>query len=130
MKKNDSTNYKAWLEKGQHDLDDAIKLLDCGGHTDSICFHCQQAVEKYLKGYLVFKRINPRGIHHLEELSKDCSKFNKEFLNFLDDCLILTRYYIETRYPPLVPTEYSLKEARKAINMAQEIINFVKSNLS
>ena len=129
MKKANSTNYKDWLEKGDHDLDDAKRLLKNGGHTDTICFHAQQAVEKYLKGYLVYKKINPRGIHHLEELAKDCARFDKGFLKFLDGSLVLTRYYIETRYPPLMPIEYTKEEANKAIEIAQEIIRFVKDKL-
>lgn len=129
MKKANSTNYKDWLEKGDHDLEDAQKLLKNGGHTDTICFHAQQAVEKYFKGYLVSKKVNPRGIHHLEELAKDCANFDKGFLELLDECLILTRYYIETRYPPLVPLEYTREEADKALKIAEGIIAFVKANL-
>lgn len=129
MKKTNSTNYEDWLEKGNHDLEDAKRLLKNSGYTDTICFHAQQAVEKYLKGYLVYKRINPRNIHHLEELAKDCAKFDKEFLKLLDECLILTRYYIETRYPPLIPIEYTKEEAREAIKIAQEIVGFVKERL-
>ncbi len=129
MKKTNSTNYKAWLEKASHDLEDAKKLLKNGGYADTICFHAQQAVEKYLKGYLVCKKINPRNIHHLEELAKDCAKSNKEFLKYLDECLILTRYYIETRYPPLAPIEHTKAEASRAIETAEKIIEFVKDKL-
>lgn len=59
MSKTNSTNYKDWLEKAEHDLEDAKKLLQNGGYTDTICFHAQQAVEKYLKAYLIYKKINP-----------------------------------------------------------------------
>ena len=93
MKKIDSTNFRAWLEKGSHDLEDAKRLLKDGGYTDTICFLAQQAAEKYLKGYLVSKKINPRAIHHLQDLAQDCSKFDKRFLDYVDGCLILTRYY-------------------------------------
>lgn len=126
MKGKDSTNYKDWLEKGEHDLEDAQRLLENDGYTDTICFLAQQAAEKYLKGYLVFKKINPRPLHHLEELAKDCAGFEKGFLDWLDECRVLTRYYIETRYPPLVPIEYSKTEAKKAIKTAEDIIEFVK----
>ena len=129
MRKNNSVNYKDWMSKGDHDFEDAEKLLKNGGHADTICFHAQQAAEKYLKGYLVYKNVNPRAIHHLEELAKDCAKFEKGFLGFLDECLLLTRYYIETRYPPLVPIEYSREEAKKAVDMAEEIMAFVKELL-
>lgn len=129
MKKTDSVNYWAWLKKGTHDLEDAKRLLENGGYADTICFLAQQAVEKYLKGYLMFKKINPRPLHHLEELAKDCARFEKRFLDFLDDYRILTRYYIETRYPPLVPIEYSKREAKRAIEMAKKIIKFIDSKL-
>lgn len=129
MKKANSTNFRDWLEKGNHDLEDAKRLLENGGYTDTICFHAQQAVEKHLKGYLVYKKINPRNIHHLEELAKNCAKFEKGFLEFLDECLLLTRYYIETRYPPLVPVRYPKEEASKAIRIAETIVAFVKSKI-
>lgn len=129
MKKADSSNYKDWLEKGTREIEDAERLLKDGGHADTICFLAQQAAEKYLKGYLVAKKTSPKPIHNLEELAKICGKSAKDFLMFLDECLILTRYYIETRYPPLVPIEYSKTEAKKAIEAAEEIVGFIESRL-
>ncbi len=129
MKKTNSTNYKSWLEQGNHDFEDAARLLKNGGYPDTICFHAQQAVEKYLKGFLVYNHKNPRAIHHLEELAKDCAEFDKDFLEILDDCLALTRYYIETRYPPLVLIAYTKDEAGKAIIKAEDIIAFVKKKI-
>lgn len=130
MKRKDSPDYKAWFKKGSHDLEDARRLLDGDGYTDTICFLCQQAVEKYLKGYLVAKNINPRPLHQLEELAKDCVRFEKRFLDFLDEYRVMTRYYIETRYPPLVPIEYTKEEAEKAVRTAEEIIKFVKNKFN
>ena len=130
MKKTDSPNYKDWLEKGNHDLEDAQRLFENGGYTDTICFLCQQAAEKYLKGYLVAKNAVPAAIHHLEDLARNCAKFEKDFLELLDSCLLLTRYYIETRYPPLVPIEYTKDETKKAIAIAEEITALIKDKLS
>ncbi len=46
---------KEWIHKAEHDLGMAeLALENKPEYTDSICFHCQQAVEKYLKAYLVF----------------------------------------------------------------------------
>lgn len=129
MKKIDSTNYKDWLEKGNHNLEDAKRLFKNGGYTDTICFLCQQAVEKYLKTYLITKKAVPGPIHHLEDLTRHCAKFEKDFLKFLDVCSLLSRYYIETRYPPLVPIEYTKEETAKAIAIAEEIIEFIENRL-
>lgn len=82
-----------------------------------------------MKGYLVSKEINPPKIHHLEKLAKDCVKFDKGFLEFLDECLLLSRYYIETRYPSLVPIEYTKEEAKKAIETAEKITEFIDNRL-
>lgn len=109
-----------------HDLADARRLLKDGGYADTICFLAQQAAEKYLKAYLVFKNVNPLKTHHLEKLAHDCAHFEKGFAEFLDDCLLLSRYYIETRYPPLVPIEYTKAEAKEAIKIAEDIVGFIE----
>lgn len=129
MKKTNSTNYRDWTVKARHDLEDARRLLKDGGYADTICFLAQQAAEKYLKAYLVFKGVNPFKTHHLEKLARDCARFEKRFEEFLDDCLRLSRYYIETRYPPVVPIEYTKAEAKKAIEIAEAIIEFVEGRL-
>lgn len=42
---------KSWIEKGDHDLGTAqVTFLYIPRYRDTIAFHCQQAVEKYLKG--------------------------------------------------------------------------------
>jgi len=44
---------KEWLRKAEHDMGMAdLAINNKPEYTDSICFHCQQAAEKYLKAYL------------------------------------------------------------------------------
>jgi HEPN domain-containing protein len=52
--------------------------------TDGICFHCQQAVEKYLKAFLTLNDIDIGKTHNLEILARHCSKVDADFngLNF------------------------------------------------
>jgi HEPN domain-containing protein len=46
---------KSWLKKAEKDLLTAKHELSfADAVTESICFHCQQAAEKYLKAYLVY----------------------------------------------------------------------------
>jgi len=46
---------KNWLDKAEKDLISAKHELSFKDMvTESVCFHCQQAVEKYLKAYLLF----------------------------------------------------------------------------
>jgi HEPN domain-containing protein len=44
---------RAWLTRSRHDLRSA-KLLIAGEEHAKALFHCQQAAEKALKGFLTF----------------------------------------------------------------------------
>jgi len=56
-----------WLIKGESDLKSAKILLDAADVlTDIVCFHSQQAVEKYLKAFLTDKDVRFEKIHDLE----------------------------------------------------------------
>jgi len=58
-----------WTGKGLTDLGSAKFLLSMRPiPLEVIGFHCQQAVEKYLKAYLVARGVEPEKTHDLVEL--------------------------------------------------------------
>ena len=118
--------FEEWLEKGERDLGDAEILLAQHGSADSICFHAQQAAEKYAKGFLAYHGKEIRKIHNLEEILKDCAKIDKDMLKYLDDGLLLTKYYIDTRYPSPTPIDYGINEAKGALKKAKAIVGYIK----
>ena len=62
-----SLRYKDWFKKAAHDLRGAEILMEHDGGNDLVAFHCQQAMEKMLKGWLLKTtglhggRIGPHG---------------------------------------------------------------------
>lgn len=65
-----------WLVKGDNDLKTAEHGLTASEPiTDTICFHCQQAVEKYLKMYLVSKGDEPIITHNISILLAKCALY-------------------------------------------------------
>ena len=51
---NSNININVWITKGDHDFGtDQIVFAQIKEYKDTVCFHCQQAVEKYLKALLV-----------------------------------------------------------------------------
>lgn len=126
--KKDNEFYKEWIIKAQNDLETAHILLRENGPGDSLCFHCQQAVEKYLKAYLVFYELEFEKIHDLWKLAKLCSDIDAEILEFEKELKSLNAYYIESRYPTEV-LSYSKKECRKAVSFAEKIIAFVSDKI-
>lgn len=129
MKNNLLKLSQEWFIKADHDINSAEIIFNEKGFTDTICFLCHQATEKYLKGYLVFNNINPKKTHELSELVQCCGKIDKDILDYLEEVSILNHYYIEARYPIDAPTVYSCEEAKKAIKITESIIQFIKDKI-
>ena len=114
-----------WFERGLHDIETAQLLFDEQGYTDSIAYHIQQAIEKYLKGYLVFNGKKPPRIHELDTLLNHIARFDDSFNGFLELCEKASRYYIEERYPPGPIIEYSYEEIRTDLDNTWKLIRKV-----
>jgi HEPN domain-containing protein len=118
-----------WFERGDHDIETAQLLHDERGYTDSIAYHIQQAIEKYLKGYLVMNGKKPPKIHELDTLLNNIACFDDSFNGFLDLCEKASRYYIENRYPPGPLAEYAYEEIRADLDKAWELIREIRTKL-
>ncbi|MDD5676303.1 MAG: HEPN domain-containing protein [Chitinivibrionales bacterium] len=118
-----------WVLKAENDLTiakDERFLKKDGIVTDGICFHCQQAAEKYLKAFLVFHSVDFEKTHNLEFLANLCKTISADFgsLEFGN----LTNYGISVRYPDdfYMPT---LDEADEALKIAERIKSFVVNKI-
>lgn len=110
-----------WFRIGEEELRFArAGFEDLDAFYSQICFLCQQAGEKYLKGFLVFHKIKFPKIHDLTELVKLCAKIDKNFSKILDDASVLGQYYLIARYP-IEYKEAGKKEAKEALMMAEKI---------
>ena len=91
---------KKWLIKANNDLkvaENEIRLPPKETVTEAVCFHSQQAVEKFLKAYLITRNIEFGKTHNLEFLLELCIKEDKEFEEI--DVGNLSFYSVEVRYP-------------------------------
>lgn len=88
-----SEDTKAWLRKCEKDLrrGQAALSLDPADTEDAL-FHTQQAVEKALKAFLVWKDQPFRKTHDLLELSAKCAQTDPELASCLQGLAPLTRY--------------------------------------
>jgi HEPN domain-containing protein len=90
----------SWVNKAEKDLLTAKHELSFSDVvTESVCFHCQQAVEKYLKAYLVLLGIPFTKTHEIGELISKCENNDKKISEFKEEADKLTDYAIEIRYP-------------------------------
>ena len=88
-----------WMIKADNDLRTISNELSSKEPvTDTICYHSQQAVEKYLKLFLVSKNIEPIKTHNIAILLQKCKEFDLVF-DELKGIEYLTDYVVELRYP-------------------------------
>jgi HEPN domain-containing protein len=60
---------KQWLTKANEDLLVVEKLTEFEVIANaSVCFHCQQAAEKFLKAFLISNGVEIRKTHNIEYL--------------------------------------------------------------
>lgn len=120
----------SWIKKAEKDLLAAEHELSFqNGVTESICFHCQQAVEKFLKAYLVFLGIPFTKTHEIGELVTKCENKDKEISAFKEVADKLTDYAIGVRYPEEL-LEPTLEEAKEAFEIANKMRRFILSRIT
>ncbi len=121
----DSKRYFDWLERAECDLDSARILKDNDGDNCNAAFHCQQCIEKALKGYLLYKTEKHVDGHNLTFLCRSACRIDRKFDEWLDESTSLNRYYIETRYPTDVGFDVTEKELEKIYKMANDMYAFI-----
>ena len=126
MKENYKKLAQEWFDKANNDLLFAKAGWKETNISSIACFLSQQVVEKYLKGFLTSKAIEPERTHNLTKLLKKCIKVDRDFEKFTKQCEVINKYYIESRYPLDIPQNYSKKQVREAFEIAENIIFFIK----
>jgi HEPN domain-containing protein len=119
---------REWVAKAENDLLNASHTLKLGARcpTDTVCFHAQQAAEKYLKALLTGRGIDFPKTHDLEALVGRL-RSGPRLVLVQDDLVRLTRFATVTRYPGA--ERVSLAEARRAVAAARRIRKAVRALL-
>lgn len=114
-----------WFKMADIDFDSANFLLAMKPVPfEIICYHCQQCVEKYLKGYIALNGGQILKTHDLFILNKECANFQNEFNEIENECMELTDYGVQVRYPFHIEIEDC--DVRNALKNTQKVIDFVK----
>ena len=118
-----------WVEKAENDLRNAGHTLRIKQRcpTDTVCFHAQQCVEKYLKALLVWREIEFPRAHDVAYLLKRLSTHDQPDLT-PEECRQLTDYATVNRYPGDYPA-ITLQEAHQAVKIARRVRKQIRARL-
>ncbi|MGI8549365.1 MAG: HEPN domain-containing protein [Dehalococcoidia bacterium] len=117
-----------WLDKAEEDLLMAERLNQPPGMASGVTYHCQQAFEKILKGFLLWQGHPFEKMHKLTELLKECDQYDAAFAHFRAEAKVLEPYVAKFRYPGLGP-DATDGQAAEAVQMARDTLAFVKARL-
>jgi HEPN domain-containing protein len=90
-----------WVDKAEGDFATAQRELQVKEKTnyDAVCFHAQQCVEKYLKGYLQESNLDFDKTHELTVLLDALLPIEPTWETMRPMLKVLTGYAVEFRYP-------------------------------
>ena len=119
---------KAWMRFAEGDLAVAQREMQSElpvYHT--ICFLCQSAAEKFLKGYLISVGWKLEKTHDIVELLGYCASYDKGLGSLIAEGAVLNEYIVAGRYPGDIFAEgidnEAAEEALKAVERIRSRVN-------
>jgi HEPN domain-containing protein len=108
-----------WLRKAEADLGMAITLAAAKTpYHDGVCFHCQQAAEKFLKALLQELALPVPRTHELTDLQVLALPHHASLRSLRRGLDFLTRFAVDPRYPGFRANK---SQARSALRWAKRM---------
>jgi len=115
---------REWLEIARKDWG-RIQVMLAHDDPEAAGTFLQQAMEKYLKAWLILKGWRLRKIHELDALLDESAAFSPELISYAALCERVSGYYYLDRYPPLGPAGITatdvLSDASQALKLIQTL---------
>jgi HEPN domain-containing protein len=129
MNEHNNEAVQQWLIKAQSDWD-TVEILTASEKCppDTVCFHCQQYVEKLLKALLTQNNIESPKTHDLRRLLQLAEPFAPELSLMIDLSDELTIHGVETRYPGEL-RNINKTEMKKVVKLAQQFSDILNMKL-
>jgi HEPN domain-containing protein len=126
----DGSLYPAdWLRIAERDLRRVQDML--AAHDPAAAgFFLQQAVEKFLKAFLLCRGWQLRRIHSLDALLDDAVSYDPSLEQFRPVCQKITAFYFLERYPLLVDAGPTEEDVRSSLEHVQGFIQRLRKEVS
>lgn len=122
MKKPEDSLYPPdWIKVAKKDWDRMIRMLE-DEDGEAAGYFLQQALEKYLKAFLLHHGWELKKVHVLHTLLDDAVDYNPDLESFRDLCERVSGYYFTERYPSLTEEELTCEEVRMDVEEAGRFI--------
>ncbi|RJQ52594.1 MAG: HEPN domain-containing protein [Nitrospiraceae bacterium] len=118
-----------WTSKAEQDYQTAMTMARKRKKPvpDVVGFHSQQCIEKYLKAFLISKKLDFPKTHDLIELLEIAIAKDPLIEVYRKDLRILNPFSVQFRYPGESAT---LKESETALKTMKKVRKFFRERLS
>jgi len=119
--------YESWIERAKSSYEIAKTAINNNIYYEDLCYQSQQAVEKALKGLLIYYSVDPEFTHNIGLLLNELEKLTKIPEN-IKLATNVTKYAIITRYPGEYD-EITKENYEESIKIAKDCIDWVESKI-
>ncbi len=110
-----------WMDKAEADYGLIVHLIsEDTPFLAAVGFHAQQAVEKFLKAFLVNHQIEFPKTHNLGEILNLVAAIDVPLADSLRNVTVLNPFSVDVRYPGDIP-EMTPEDAKRAVDLASKV---------
>ena len=118
-----------WLRIAEKDLGRVDHLLDVQD-PEGAGFFLQQAVEKFLKAFLLSKGWELERIHDLEALLNAALAYAPSLEAFRSACQKITGFYLVERYPFVIEAGLTEDDVRNSLMQVKGLIEKLRAEIA
>ena len=119
--------YKSWIERAKSSYEISKTAVNTNIFYEDLCYQAQQAVEKSLKGLLIYYGADPEFTHNIGLLLTELERFT-EIPENIKAATSVTKYAVITRYPG----EYNSitkKEYDASVKIAKDCLDWTEGKI-
>ncbi len=128
MPPEDSLYPADWMRIAEKDLRRVERLRSEDPELAAFCL--QQAVEKFLKAFLLSQGWHLRRIHNLDALLDDAVAYDDSLETFRAVCQKIAAFYFAERYPFVVETGITETDVRTSLQQIKGLVEKVRMTVA
>ena len=119
--------YKSWIDRAKSSLEISKVAINDNIYYEDLCYQAQQAVEKGLKGFLIYHGVEPEFTHNIGLLLERLENLVKIPDN-IKETIILTKYAVITRYPGEYD-EITKDKHEESVKIAEDCLKWIEKTI-
>jgi HEPN domain-containing protein len=119
--------YEEWIDRAKSSLEVSKIAVSDNVYYEDLCYQAQQAVEKGLKGLLIYFEVEPEFSHNIRILLDGLEKFIIIPEN-IKETTNLTKYAVITRYPGEYD-EITKEGYEESVKIAKDCLEWIEKTI-